>query len=127
MAHPQVVVEPGDAGYLPVLLARPERRNALDPGMVSTLTEAMSDAGDKLVLLGSGAGHGLPGDRSYGQPLSRLALDRIGGGATYTGSWRPDVLYVLLCSARIRYMCTARETDGLDSGNTDDRNRAAGR
>ncbi len=52
MTHPNVVVE-RHAGYRRLRLSRPERRNALDPGMVSALTEAMSDARDAVVVLGS--------------------------------------------------------------------------
>jgi enoyl-CoA hydratase/carnithine racemase len=53
MPHPHVVAERSHAGYVRVLLSRPERRNALDPGMVTALTEVMRDAGDAVVLLGS--------------------------------------------------------------------------
>jgi enoyl-CoA hydratase len=53
MAHPHVVVEPSAAGYLRVLLARPERRNAVDPGMVSALTGAMREREDAVVVLAS--------------------------------------------------------------------------
>jgi enoyl-CoA hydratase/carnithine racemase len=53
MAHPHVVIEPSDAGYLRVSLARPERRKALDPGMVSALTGAMRERDDAVVVLAS--------------------------------------------------------------------------
>jgi enoyl-CoA hydratase len=53
MGHPCVVVERCLAGYVRVLLSRPERRNALNPGMVSALTEVMRDAGEAVVVLGS--------------------------------------------------------------------------
>lgn len=72
MPHPHVVVEPSDAGYLRVLLARPERRNALDPGMVTALTEAMRDAGDQPVVLGSAD----PGAFCAGADLAIPAVQR---------------------------------------------------
>ena len=53
MPHPHVVVEPSAAGYLRVLLSRPDRRNALDPGMVTALAEALSADPSQTVLLGS--------------------------------------------------------------------------
>ncbi|HEY1920438.1 MAG TPA: enoyl-CoA hydratase/isomerase family protein [Streptosporangiaceae bacterium] len=53
MPHPYVLVERLEAGHLRVALSRPERRNALDPGMVVALTEALSADPDAVVVLGS--------------------------------------------------------------------------
>jgi enoyl-CoA hydratase len=53
MPHPNVVAERGSAGYLRLLLSRPGQRNALVPGMVTALTEAMRADSDAVVLLGS--------------------------------------------------------------------------
>ena len=53
MTHPHVVAERSRAGYLRVLLARPERRNALDAGMVGALVEAFTSDATAPVLLGS--------------------------------------------------------------------------
>lgn len=53
MPHPHVVVDRSAAGYLRVLLARPDRRNALDPGMVHALMAALRAEPTALVLLGS--------------------------------------------------------------------------
>jgi enoyl-CoA hydratase len=53
MPHPNVVAERSSGGYLRLLLSRPDRRNALVPGMVVALTEAMQADGDAVVLLGS--------------------------------------------------------------------------
>lgn len=53
MPDPHVVVERSDAGYLRVLLSRPERRNALVPEMVGALIEALTADEDATVLLGS--------------------------------------------------------------------------
>jgi enoyl-CoA hydratase/carnithine racemase len=53
MPHPHVVVERSTAGYLRVLLSRPERRNALDAGMVTALAEALTEDPLETVLLGS--------------------------------------------------------------------------
>jgi enoyl-CoA hydratase/carnithine racemase len=53
MPHPHVVIERGSAGYVRLLLSRPERRNALTPDMVSALIEAMRADDDATVLLGS--------------------------------------------------------------------------
>jgi enoyl-CoA hydratase len=52
VGHPHVVVE-RRAGYLWVALSRPERRNALNPGMVAALSEALEDASDEVVVLSS--------------------------------------------------------------------------
>ncbi len=53
MPHPNVLAERSSAGYLRLLLSRPDQRNALLPGMVVALTEAMQADGDAVVLLGS--------------------------------------------------------------------------
>ena len=53
MPHPHVVVERDDAGYLRLLLSRPDRRNALDPGMVRALTEVMRAENEAVVVLAS--------------------------------------------------------------------------
>ena len=53
MPHPHVVVERDEAGYLRLALDRPQRRNALDPGMVVALTEALSADPQAVVVLGS--------------------------------------------------------------------------
>jgi enoyl-CoA hydratase/carnithine racemase len=53
MPHPHVVVERSAAGYLRLLLARPDRRNALDPGMVRALMHAFRAEPAALVILGS--------------------------------------------------------------------------
>ena len=53
MPHPHVVLERSAAGYLRLLLARPDRRNALDPGMVRALMDAFRADPAALVVLGS--------------------------------------------------------------------------
>jgi enoyl-CoA hydratase len=53
MPHPHVVLERSAAGYLRLLLARPDRRNALDPGMVRALMDAFHAEPAALVVLGS--------------------------------------------------------------------------
>jgi enoyl-CoA hydratase len=53
MPHPNVVAERSSAGYLRLLLSRPDQRNALVPGMVTALTSAMQADSDAVVLLGS--------------------------------------------------------------------------
>jgi enoyl-CoA hydratase/carnithine racemase len=53
MAHPNVVAERSGTGYLRLLLSRPGQRNALVPGMVVALTDAMQADSDAVVLLGS--------------------------------------------------------------------------
>ena len=45
MPDPRILVEPCDGGYDRIVLSRPTRRNALVPGMVLALTEALG-AGD---------------------------------------------------------------------------------
>jgi enoyl-CoA hydratase len=53
MSHPHVVVERSGAGYLRVLLARPDRRNALDAGMVQALVDTVGGEPAAPVVLGS--------------------------------------------------------------------------
>ena len=53
MPYPQVVVERNSAGYVRLLLSRPERRNALTPDMVTALTEVMRADDDAAVVLSS--------------------------------------------------------------------------
>jgi enoyl-CoA hydratase len=53
MPHPNVVAERSSAGYLRLLLSRPDQRNALVPGMVAALADAMQADRDAVVLLGS--------------------------------------------------------------------------
>jgi enoyl-CoA hydratase len=53
MPHPNVVAERSSAGYLRLLLSRPDQRNALVPGMVVALTGAMQADSNAVVLLGS--------------------------------------------------------------------------
>jgi enoyl-CoA hydratase len=53
MPHPNVLAERSSAGYLRLLLSRPDQRNALDPGMVTALTDAMRADSEAVVLLGS--------------------------------------------------------------------------
>lgn len=53
MPHPQVVVERRSAGHVRLLLSRPERRNALTPGMVTALMEAMRADDHATVVVGS--------------------------------------------------------------------------
>ncbi len=106
MPHPNVVVERSSAGYLRLLLSRPDQRNALVPGMVAALTDAMRADGDAVVLLSSadprafcaGADLGLPGtgraavsDLLYecyehmitrpGPVIASLGGPAVGGGA----------------------------------------------
>src|ERR1700683_4424400 len=111
MPHPNVVAERSSAGYLRLLLSRPDQRNALVPGMVVALTDAMQADGDAVVLLGSTdpggfwagadlslriAGPG-PGRRGAGPAGAGLAVgawilpDLVGRGAALelcmTGRW----------------------------------------
>jgi enoyl-CoA hydratase len=51
--RPNIVVERAAAGYLRVLLSRPQRRNALDAGMVRALTDALGADPASVVVLGS--------------------------------------------------------------------------
>jgi enoyl-CoA hydratase len=53
MPHPHVLVEHGPTGCLRLLLSRPDRRNALDPGMVRAMLDAFRADPTALVLLGS--------------------------------------------------------------------------
>jgi enoyl-CoA hydratase len=53
MPHPHVVLERSAAGYLRLLLSRPGRRNALDPGMVRALLDAFRAEPAALTVLGS--------------------------------------------------------------------------
>jgi enoyl-CoA hydratase len=53
MPHPHVVLERSAAGYLRLLLARPDQRNALDPGMVRALMDAFRADPTALVVLAS--------------------------------------------------------------------------
>ena len=53
MPHPSVRVEPGPAGYLRVRLDRPDRRNALDLGMVRALHTAFAAEPATPILLDS--------------------------------------------------------------------------
>jgi enoyl-CoA hydratase len=53
MPHPHVVVERTAAGYLRLLISRPDRRNALDAGMVRALINAFRAEPSALVVLGS--------------------------------------------------------------------------
>ena len=66
MPHPFVLVTPSPAGYLRVLLARPERRNALDTGMTRALLEAFNTERNSPVLLESAS----PGVFCAGADLS---------------------------------------------------------
>jgi enoyl-CoA hydratase len=72
MPHPNVLTERSGVGYLRLLLARPGQRNALVPGMVAALTEAMQADGDAVVLLGSTD----PGVFCAGADLSLPMADR---------------------------------------------------
>jgi enoyl-CoA hydratase/carnithine racemase len=51
--HPNVAVERTSTGYLRLLLSHPDQRNALVPGMVAALSEAMQADSDAVVLVGS--------------------------------------------------------------------------
>jgi enoyl-CoA hydratase/carnithine racemase len=66
MPHPSVLVDSGPAGYLRVLLARPERRNALDAGMAQALLDFFYSERTAPVLLASAA----PGMFCAGADLS---------------------------------------------------------
>jgi enoyl-CoA hydratase len=72
MPHPNVLAERSSAGYLRLLLSRPDQRNALVPGMVVALTEAMQADGDAVVVLGSTD----PGVFCAGADLSLPMADR---------------------------------------------------
>jgi enoyl-CoA hydratase/carnithine racemase len=53
MSHPQLLVEHHPAGYRWLRLARPERRNALDPGLLGAVRDALAAEPEAPVLLGS--------------------------------------------------------------------------
>jgi enoyl-CoA hydratase len=72
MPHPNIVAERSSDGHLRLLLSRPAQRNALVPGMVVALTEAMQADGDAVVLLGSTD----PGVFCAGADLSLAMADR---------------------------------------------------
>jgi enoyl-CoA hydratase/carnithine racemase len=53
MSHPQLLVEHHPAGYRWLRLARPERRNALDPGLMAALRDALAAEPGAPAVLGS--------------------------------------------------------------------------
>ena len=53
MPHPHLLVEHHPAGYRWLRLARPERRNALDPGLLAAVRDALAAEPGAPVLLGS--------------------------------------------------------------------------
>jgi enoyl-CoA hydratase/carnithine racemase len=53
MSHPHLLVEHHPAGYRWLRLARPERRNALDPGLMAAVLDALAAEPGAPVLLGS--------------------------------------------------------------------------
>jgi enoyl-CoA hydratase len=53
MPHHRVVIERSPAGYLRIVLARPDRRNALDEGMARALLDALGAEPAAPILLGS--------------------------------------------------------------------------
>ena len=53
MPHPHLVVEHRPAGYRWLRLARPERRNALDVGLMTAVRDAVAEEPGMPVLLGS--------------------------------------------------------------------------
>ena len=53
MPHPQLLVEYHPAGYRWLRLARPERRNALDPGLMAAVRDALAAEPGTLAVLGS--------------------------------------------------------------------------
>jgi enoyl-CoA hydratase len=53
MPHPHLMVERTPAGYRRLLLARPERHNALDPELTRALRDALAEAPEEPVVLGS--------------------------------------------------------------------------
>src|ERR1700683_2390929 len=96
MPHPNVVAERSSAGYLRLLLSRPDQRNALVPGMVVALTDAMQADGDAVVLLRSTAARGArlrgAGPAGAGLAVGAWILpDLVGRGAALelcmTGRW----------------------------------------
>jgi enoyl-CoA hydratase len=72
MPHPFVLVERGAAGYVRVLLARPERRNALDIGMTRALLDAFYAERNAPVLIESAD----PGVFCAGADLTVPEVDR---------------------------------------------------
>jgi len=53
MPHPHLMVENNPAGYRWLRLSRPERRNALDPGLTRAVRDALAAEPEVPVLLGS--------------------------------------------------------------------------
>jgi enoyl-CoA hydratase/carnithine racemase len=53
MPHPYLLVEDHPAGYRWLRLARPERRNALDPGLLAAIGDALAAEPGTPVILGS--------------------------------------------------------------------------
>lgn len=53
MPHPQLLVEHHPAGYRWLRLARPERRNALDPGLMAAVRDALAAEPGTPAVLGS--------------------------------------------------------------------------
>jgi enoyl-CoA hydratase/carnithine racemase len=53
MSHAQLLVEDRPAGYRWLRLARPQRRNALDPGLLTAVRDALAAEPGAPVLLGS--------------------------------------------------------------------------
>jgi enoyl-CoA hydratase len=53
MRHPQLLVEDHPAGYRWLRLDRPERRNALDPGLMAAVRDALAAEPGTLAVLGS--------------------------------------------------------------------------
>ena len=51
--HPQLLVEDHPAGYRWLRLARPERRNALDPGLLAAIRDALAAEPGTPAVLGS--------------------------------------------------------------------------
>jgi enoyl-CoA hydratase/carnithine racemase len=53
MSHPHLLVEDHPAGYRWLRLARPERRNALDPGLLAAVSDALAAEPGTPAVLGS--------------------------------------------------------------------------
>jgi enoyl-CoA hydratase/carnithine racemase len=53
MPHPHLLVEDDPAGYRRLRLARPERRNALDPGLMAAIRDALAAEPGTPAVLGS--------------------------------------------------------------------------
>jgi len=66
-----------DGAWLRVTLARPERRNAFDPGLIAELTEAFADVGDAraVVLAGDGPSFCAGADVAWMRASAGLAFD----------------------------------------------------